>query len=287
MRNLPDWVMAFWATISVGAVAVPLNAWWTGEELAYGLSDSGSRVAFVDEERQQRVAHHLAEVPGLEALIVSCEEHDPDTGGRRAAVAGHLDREGAEPLPVVPFTELVGSPADDLALPEVTIDADDDATIFYTSGTTGRPKGAVGTHRNSCSNLMNLFFVATVGSLRRSQAQKDASPGVQNANLLSVPLFHATGCHALLVTNTAAGGKLVMMHTSTPSGRSSSSNASASPCSAGCRPWSCRSSTHPTSRSGTPHRSSPSPTAAPRRHRISCVASRSTSRRAPRATATG
>jgi long-chain acyl-CoA synthetase len=212
MRNLPDWVMAFWATITVGAVAVPLNAWWTGEELAYGLSDSGSRVAFVDEERQQRVSHHLAEVPGLDALIVSCEEHDPDTGGRRAAVAGHLDREGAEPLPVVPFTELVGSLADDLALPEVTIDADDDATIFYTSGTTGRPKGAVGTHRNSCSNLMNLFFVATVGSQRRSQAQKDASPGVQNANLLSVPLFHATGCHALLVTNTAAGGKLVMMH---------------------------------------------------------------------------
>ena len=59
---------------------------------------------------------------------------------------------------------------------------------------------------------MNLFFVATVGGLRRTRAQKDASPGVQNANLLSVPLFHATGCHALLVTNTAAGGKLVMMH---------------------------------------------------------------------------
>ena len=162
MRNLPDWVMAFWATITVGAVAVPLNAWWTGEELAYGLSDSGSRVAFVDEERQQRISHHLAEVPTLGALIVSCEEHDPDTGGRRAAVAGHLDRVGAAPLPVTPFTDLVGSPADDLALPEVSIDPDDDATIFYTSGTTGRPKGAVGTHRNSCSNLMNLFFVATV-----------------------------------------------------------------------------------------------------------------------------
>ena len=212
MRNLPDWVMAFWAAITVGAVAVPLNAWWTGDELAYGLSDSGSKVAFVDEERQLRISHHLADLPGLEAMIVSCEEHDPDTGGRRPAVGCILERAGTEPLHVIPFGDVVGTPADDIALPDVPVEPDDDATIFYTSGTTGRPKGAVGTHRNSCSNLMNLFFVATMGGMRRTPAQKEASPSVQNANLLSVPLFHATGCHALLVTNTAAGGKLVMMH---------------------------------------------------------------------------
>lgn len=212
MRNLPDWVMAFWAIITVGAVAVPLNAWWTGEELAYGLADSGTKVAFVDEERQLRIAHHLADIPGLEAMIVSCEEHDPDTGGRRAAVGCTLERDGTEPLPVIHFDEAVGTPAPDVSLPEVSVAPDDDATIFYTSGTTGRPKGAVGTHRNSCSNMMNLFFVATSGGMRRTQAQQDSSPSVQNCNLLSVPLFHATGCHALLVTNTAAGGKLVMMH---------------------------------------------------------------------------
>ena len=113
---------------------------------------------------------------------------------------------------MIPFADVAGSPADDITLPDVAIDPDDDATIFYTSGTTGRPKGAVGTHRNSVSNLMNLFFVSTVGSMRRAGAVADVSSGTQNANLLSVPLFHATGCHAVLVTNTAAGGKLVMMH---------------------------------------------------------------------------
>jgi long-chain acyl-CoA synthetase len=210
MRNLPEWVMAFWASISVGAVVVPINAWWTGPELTYGLFDSGSSVVFVDEEREARIRPHLGELPDLRAVIVTSEEH-LETGGRRTPVGSVVERDGLDPVPVVPFAEAVGTPVEGVTLPPADIDPDDDATIFYTSGTTGRPKGAVGTHRNSASNLMNLFFVATVGSARRSGGV-DTEPGTQNANLLSVPLFHATGCHATLVTNTAAGGKLVMMH---------------------------------------------------------------------------
>ena len=210
MRNLPEWVMAFWASISVGAVVVPINAWWTGPELTYGLFDSGSSVVFVDEEREARIRPHLGELPNLRAVIVTSEEH-VETGGRRTPTGSVVEREGLEPVPVVPFGEAVGTPVEGATLPPAEIEPDDDATIFYTSGTTGRPKGAVGTHRNSASNLMNLFFVATVGSARRSGGV-DTAPGIQNANLLSVPLFHATGCHATLVTNTAAGGKLVMMH---------------------------------------------------------------------------
>jgi long-chain acyl-CoA synthetase len=211
MRNLPEWVTAFWAAIAAGAVVVPLNAWWTGAELIYGLSDSGTKVAFVDEERRERIRPFLAEAPELRSLIVCCEEPDP-SGGRKQATGSVEERSGAAPVQVTPFADLTSDLPDPGALPDVTIEPDDDATIFYTSGTTGKPKGAVGTHRNSASNLMNLFFISVVGSMRRAKEETGAGSGEQNANLLSVPLFHATGCHAVLVTNTAAGGKLVMMH---------------------------------------------------------------------------
>jgi long-chain acyl-CoA synthetase len=211
MRNLPEWVMAFWASIAVGAIVVPLNAWWTGPELTYGLGDSGASVVFVDEERKGRIAPHLEELPELGTVVLCSEEPDP-AGGRRTVVGSRVDRTGSTPLSVIPFAELIRPSGHGATLPDVTIDPDDDATIFYTSGTTGRPKGAVGTHRNSVSNLMNLFFVHTVGTLRRSAPSDNDRNRTQSANLLSVPLFHATGCHAVLVSNTAAGGKLVMMH---------------------------------------------------------------------------
>src|SRR5206468_2217857 len=111
------------------------------------------------------------------------------------------------------FEDALGDVPADATLPDVTLEPEDDATIFYTSGTTGRPKGALGTHRNICGNLMSLGFVAMRSGLQAKGPDGGlASSGRQNSSLLSVPFFHATGCHSVLVANTAFGGKLVIMY---------------------------------------------------------------------------
>ncbi len=209
MRNLPEWVMAFWAATLAGAIVVPLNAWWSGEELRYGLEDSGSKVVFVDTERVERIRPVVGDLADLGAIIVT-DEHR-----REPEAPLTVSEPTADPdmVPEWPFALALG-PVDQSALPpDLTIDPEDDATIFYTSGTTGRPKGAVGTHRNMCTNLMSLFFINTRGATRFGSPTLEATgEKSQAAFLLSVPLFHATGCHSVMVSNLAAGGKLVMMH---------------------------------------------------------------------------
>jgi long-chain acyl-CoA synthetase len=209
MRNLPEWVMAFWAATLAGAIVVPLNAWWSGEELRYGLEDSGSKVAFVDTERVERIRPFLAGLPDLGAVIVT-DEHR--TASEEPLATSEPPADPGQ-VPEWPFPMALGTVDQAATPPDLTIDPEDDATIFYTSGTTGRPKGAVGTHRNMCTNLMSLFFINTRGATRYGSPTLETTGGKsQAAFLLSVPLFHATGCHSVMVSNLAAGGKLVMMH---------------------------------------------------------------------------
>jgi len=209
MRNLPEWIMAFWAATLAGAIVVPLNAWWSGEELHYGLEDSGSKVAFADTERAERLRPFLGGLSDLGALIVADEHRTEPSGPLEVREPGG----GGAPVPEWPFALALGAVDEAASPPDITIDPEDDATIFYTSGTTGRPKGAVGTHRNMMTNLMSLFFINTRGSMRFGTAALEPTADKnQPAFLLSVPLFHATGCHSVMVSNIAAGGKIVMMH---------------------------------------------------------------------------
>ena len=198
MRNFPEWAIAFWGIATVGAVVVPLNAWWSAEELQYGLEDSGSRVVFADEERAHRMANVLLRLD-LDACIVA-----------RA--------KGPLPETCTRIEDLLGSIADYPRLPHAVPPAaelhpDDDATLFYTSGTTGRPKGALGTHRNVCTNLVSLGFGAARAMLRQGLPLPAPNPNApQRASLLSVPFFHVTGCHSTLLPASRAGSKLVLMY---------------------------------------------------------------------------
>ena len=154
MRNLPEWPVVFFAVVTIGAICVPLNAWWTGGELASGLANSRTRLLVCDEERWERIAEHRGECPELETVLVTRHEGDLEGASRLEDVIGTPD--SYKDLPA-------------RALPEVEILPEDDATIFYTSGTTGKPKGALGTHRNLCTNIMSSGFGAACAVLRRGE----------------------------------------------------------------------------------------------------------------------
>ncbi|UTP40124.1 acyl--CoA ligase [Phenylobacterium sp. LH3H17] len=200
MRNLPEWPVAFWAGILVGAIVTPLNAWWTGPELEYGLSDSGTKVAIVDDERLARIQESLPKLPALEKIYVPRLADGP-----------------TDPM-VVRLEDVIGTvngwgDLPDLPLPNVALSPDDDATILYTSGTTGKPKGALGTHRNMTSNIMAGGISAARNFLRAGQPLPESDPHKlpQRCSLLVVPLFHATGLSANLSPSLNAGGKIVLM----------------------------------------------------------------------------
>ena len=193
MRNYPEWSIAFWAAASAGAVVVPLNAWWVSDELEYGLTDSGARLVFVDKERLERLENIGISLPVEHVVAVRCD-----------SVA-----EG-----VTPIETLWQSANDSTKLPDLAIQPEDNATLFYTSGTTGFPKGTLGTHRSFCSAALTMPYSGVQGILRSGGTLFDlmTMKKTQRSILLTVPLFHVTGCHGMLLGSLANSGKLVMMH---------------------------------------------------------------------------
>ena len=195
MRNYPEWMLTYWATLSLGATAVGMNAWWTGPEIAYAIEDSAPKIVVCDGERLERLETQRDALPPITAV------------GVRLPPSQAAD--------AVPFAELLGH---DGTPPEPEIDPDSDACIFYTSGTTGRPKGAQLTHRGCVTNLMSIVFWDAVGKRARVLAEPDGAdtpPALvppQIVSLVTTPLFHVTANNCVAYSVTAAGGTLVFMY---------------------------------------------------------------------------
>ncbi len=189
MRNYPEWMVIYWACTSIGLAVVGMNAWWTAEEMDYALKDSEPKVLFADKERLARLAECPAR-PGMAVVGVRLDSW-PDGVIRYADVIAHGG-----------------------TMPEVAVDPDSDACIFYTSGTTGFPKGAQLTHRGCIANLMNMLYSTVSQALAIERATGEAPPAdpPPPVSLLTTPLFHVTANNCGAYLTSAAGGLMVLMY---------------------------------------------------------------------------
>ncbi|WP_252444451.1 class I adenylate-forming enzyme family protein [Pseudonocardia humida] len=181
MRNYPEWSPVFWATQVAGLVAVPLNAWWSGPELRWAVGDSGARLVVADGERAAGLTGHL-DVP-----LVRVRGEGAPPGREWDDLVAALD-------PAAP-------------VPDVDVGPGDSSTILYTSGTTGRPKGAVHSHRNHVTNALNVLLLNRAVARAAGTTPSTAQPGT----LLSYPLFHIAGLNSLYGA-VLVGGKVATQY---------------------------------------------------------------------------
>ena len=187
MRNYPEWIASFTAVTSIGAIAVAMNAWWEADEISQGLHDCGAKVMIADQERLDR----LAQIEPLSIAVIAVRPQNNH----------HLGTE---------FNSLVNQLPTDTPMPDSDINPEDPATIFYTSGSTGFPKGAIANQRNILSALFSWEL-----DVHASMLINDIEPpqlDYQSATLLAVPLFHVTGSHAIYLQAYRAQRKIVAMY---------------------------------------------------------------------------
>jgi long-chain acyl-CoA synthetase len=212
MRNYPEYVTAYWAALSIGAAAVGMNAWWTPAEMEFGLSDSQPVVLIADDERLARVN-----------TPATTDQSDSVLATVRKTQALHVirvrsDRTDGDLSTSRNWAEVVDRSTAPATLPAVDIDPNDDACIFYTSGTTGFPKGAQLTHRGCVNNIWNIVFWATASGAAAAAAKAEAgvapvTPATSSPVYMApTPLFHVTANNCILHPATLVGGKVVLMY---------------------------------------------------------------------------
>jgi long-chain acyl-CoA synthetase len=198
MRNYPEWVVGYWASVSLGAALVGMNAWWTAPEMEYALNDSRPVVLIADDERLER----LENIPNAQPMHIIAVRSSRTVGAD-----------------CVTWGDVM-SAQDPGSLPDASVDPDDDATIFYTSGTTGFPKGAQLTHRGSVNNILNLAAMSATTSLAEAkaiaagemEAPKPRDVVYPTAFMAPTPLFHVTACNCILHAATVGGAKIVLTY---------------------------------------------------------------------------
>jgi long-chain acyl-CoA synthetase len=190
-RNYPEWITTYMAVTMMGAVIVPMNSWWLGNELEFGLQDSGAKVLFGDKQRIESVSNKLAQL-SIKAVAIRCPE---------------LVNES------IPDINDLMIGWQEASAPVADVAPEDWATMLYTSGSTGKPKGVISTHRNILSQVYSVSFgVKALAILAGADQSPKASKKEQSAMLLPLPLFHVTGCNVQFLPSFLVGRKLVMMY---------------------------------------------------------------------------
>ena len=184
-RNSANWLILDMAITLAGGISTKLNGWWQGDELADGIEDVGCSIVFADPQRAARL-QGLDRDFGAELLVF---EHDqPPLEGLKVLT----EKGGGAETP----------------LPQMA--PEDNATILFTSGSTGRSKGAYAEHRSVVQGAMS--FVGAFAVMAHIMEQDGTLPSGQPTAMVAVPLFHVTASVPLVLVSFAIGRKLVFLN---------------------------------------------------------------------------